>query len=208
MTSFARYHKDRKLIEISMDMMEKLIKSESNKEIIAEHVYERLYTRFLKIFDFENELKAHNEEKNVFKKEYKNGFLILASCSLLIETFAAFINGENETPGGKASNRFNKVFEYAKEKNNPLKIFENSEFYKKIRCGILHQGETKGKFLVTRDKDKQILDGETVNANLFHAALRELLNSYRSDLETKDWDSWIWDACRQKIRHIIANSKD
>ncbi len=201
MTSFARYYKDKKLEEVSMDKMEELIRNKNNKVEIAEHVYERLYTRFLKIFNFgtdqEIDCTKNGQEEwiDIFKKEYKNGFLILASCSLLIETFAAFLTGENETPRGESPNRFNKVFEYAKDKKSPLNIFENSEYYRAIRCGILHQGETKGKFLVTREKEKKILDGKIINAYLFHVALKKLLISYKSDLENKEWNSWIWDAC-------------
>ena len=104
MTSFTRYYKGNKLVNISMAEIEELIKNVENKSIIAEHLYERLYNRFLKIFDFKDDKEAEYEKdtkkvkRNVFNEEYKNGFLILTSCSLLIETFAAFLVGQNVTP--------------------------------------------------------------------------------------------------------------
>jgi hypothetical protein len=213
MPSFSRYYNnDKKLIDVSMDDMENLIRDEVNKDLIAEYVYQRLYNRFLKIFDYEGPEKTEyttgteTKYKNTFAEEFKNGFIQLAACSLLIESFAAFLTGENETPKGQSVNRFNKVFEYAKSKASPLKIFENTTFYGKIRCGILHQGETKGKFTITR-KSKKILDDDEINAYIFHKELKKLLQEYRDELKTTDWGDQKWDACRMKIRHIIDNTK-
>ncbi|WP_147272009.1 hypothetical protein [Marinilabilia salmonicolor] len=196
-----------------MSKMELLITDESKKCEIAEYVFERLYTRFLKIFDFESDQKAEYEKfgdksnRKVFEEEYKNGFIQLAACSLLIETFAAYLSGEDETPRGKSQNRFKKVFQYAEAKENDLQTFkDNNHFYERIRCGLLHQGETKGKYTITR-KGFKLLYNEKIDAYLFHKSLKELLKSYKKDLCTKKWDDELWDACRQKIRHTINNSK-
>lgn len=213
MTSFSRYYdKHKTLVDISMAEIENLLKDESNKEIIATHLYERLYNRFLKIFDYHSnniaiyEKNGDKDERNIFNEEYKNGFLIMASCSLLIETFASFLLGQKETPWGKSADMFNKVFEYAEQKNNPLKYFKNLDFYKNIRCGLLHQGETYGKFKVTR-KGETLFKNETIDAVIFHRNLKSLLEDYKSDLANGKWDSIEWIACRHKIEHIIENSK-
>lgn len=211
MTTFTRHYKDKKLIEISMIEIESLIKDSKNKSLIAEYVYERLYNRFLKIFDYTDTSRAiynkHGEEveKNIFKEEYKNGFLIMTSCSLLIETLASFLIGHNMTPQNKQKEMFTTVFEYAEIKNNELMIFKDLLFYKHIRCGLLHQGETYGKFMITREGTK-VLDDMTVNAHLFFIHLKSLLLSYKEDLIIAEWDSKEWDACRQKIRYIVSNS--
>jgi len=212
MTSFVRYYnKDKQLVNISMNKIENLIKNQKNQKIIAEYVYERLYTRFLKIFDYNCNKKAiysiknETESKNIFTTEYKNGFLMMTSCSLLIETLASFLLGQNETPQGKSVEMFIKVFEKAEEYKNELKIFKKEPFYKKIRCGLLHQGETYGKFKITRKGE--LLNNETINASKFFIALKELLNSYKKELTDGDWDSEVWDACRLKIRHIVSNAK-
>lgn len=195
-----------------MTEIDALIADIANKEKVAEYVYERLYNRFLKIFDFSSkdmdsyELIGKKEIRNVFNEEYKNGFLILTSCSLLIETFASFLVGQNETPRGKSADMFNKVFEYADSKNNDLKHFMNSSFYGKIRCGLLHQGETYGKFKITR-KGLKLIDNETIDAILFFKNLKLLLQDYRNDLSNGNWNSKEWDACRLKIRYIVDNAK-
>lgn len=212
MTLFSRYYSpEKKLIEVSMSKIIELIKNEENKAFIAECVFERLYTRFLKIFEFESkevcEYSKYNEKvsKFVFEEEYKSGFIQLAACSLLIETFAAFLTGENETPRGEGSNRFKKVFEYAEMKQNQLKIFiKRNDFYGRIRCGLLHQGETKGNYTITR-KGLSLLNNDEIDAFLFHKYLKLLLIEYREDLKGKNWDDVIWDSCRQKIRHIVNN---
>ncbi len=189
-----------------------LIKDKANQTVVAEYVYERLYNRFLKIFDFPSDIKAEYEKKdkqvsrNVFTEEYKNGFLMMASCSLLIETFAAFLTGQNETSRGKSPDMFNKIFEFAESKNNELKVFKNGQFYKNIRCGLLHQGEVYGKFTITR-AGNNLIENEKVNATLFCKALKELLLAYKSHLADGAWDSKEWDACRLKIRHIITNAQ-
>ncbi|MDC9724166.1 MAG: hypothetical protein PSN34_15555 [Urechidicola sp.] len=214
MTIFSQYYNNKKeLISISMNEMNLLITDSSNKKIIANHIYERFYSRFLKIFDYQdNNIKEYRKNninviRNEFKEEFKNGFLQLASCSLLIETFAAFLTGENETPNRKSTNRFNEVFIYAKKHNNDLKIFHNTDFYQKIRCGILHQGETKGNYTVTR-VGVALLKKDKIDAFLFHKSLKHLLLKYNHELENSNWDSEIWDNCRKKIRHIIHNSKN
>ena len=213
MPSFTRYYNTQKeLVEVSIEEIETLIRNKKNQHKIAEYVYQRLYNRFLKIFDYKGDQEGiYNKngtkvKKNIFEEEFKNGFVQLAACSLLIETFAAFLNGENETPTRQGSNKFNQVFKYAKEKNNPLREFENSGFYKKIRCGILHQGETTGQYTVTRKSD-QLLNGKEINTFLFHKALKDLLKIYRDELKNVDWVDRKWDACRMKIQHIIDNTK-
>jgi len=209
-TLFSRYYENNKLISISMAEMEALIEDESNKELIAQYVYERLYNRFLKIFDYKPDVGTkyiEQSEYNIFRKEYKNGFLMMAGCSLLIETFASFLRGCNETPRQKNKEMFQFVFNYAEQKDNDLKVFKDEPFYKKIRCGILHQGETYKKYKITR-KGLKLFESDTVDAFLFHKNLKLLLLNYRKDLTGGDWMSCEWKARRRKIKYIIANSKE
>ncbi len=212
MISFARYYKDKKLISVSMNDMSNLIQDEKNKRDIAEYIYERLYTRFLKMFDFESSEKVKyikngkQVNRNRFKEEYKNGFLQIAACSLLVETFSAFLTGVDRTPRNKSKNSFKKVFEYAEEKNNLLKIFKgNDSFYTDIRCGVLHQGETYKNFTITR-KGKSLLKDNCIDAFIFHFELKKLLQSYQKELEVSEWNGNMWKACRKKVAFIIRDN--
>lgn len=129
----------------------------------------------------------------------------MTSCSLLIETLASFLIGQNMTPQNRHNEMFMTVFDYAESKKNELKIFKNTLFYKHIRCGLLHQGETYGKFKITR-KGIKLFEDNTVDAHLFSKNIKSLLLSYKNDLITDEWDSQMWDSCRQKIRYIVSNS--
>lgn len=194
-----------------MTEMGTLINDEQNKGLIAEYVYQRLYNRFLKIFDFKCEQQDNynkknvNQRRNIFNEEYKNGFLIMTSCSLLIETFASFLSGYNKTPYRQSIKMFNKVFEYAEIKGNKLNIFRNSQFYSNIRCGLLHQGEVYEKFKITR-KGVELLETDTIDAHLFLNYLNQLLLTYKEDLTKGEWNSTEWKACRLKIIYITKNA--
>ena len=65
---------------------------------------------------------------------------LVIAASLFIETFISFKRGYQETPYKKAEILFNSFF---KDETNELSIFSSINFYKDIRCAILHQGETR-----------------------------------------------------------------
>ncbi|MAO09729.1 MAG: hypothetical protein CMC07_02255 [Flavobacteriaceae bacterium] len=209
MITFARYYKKNKLIIISNEEIIKLLDNPDKKKRaeISDHIYYRLYNRFLKIFDYQNSnvkkyFKNGKEvQLNEFNEEFKNGFLIMASCSLLIETLAGFLNGLDKTANGKGDEAFNQVFEFAKSKKNKLSVFNQTKFYNKIRCGLLHQGQTKERFLITRE-GKNLFKDETIDAYLFHSELKKLLNEYRKKLNANDFNSDIWKKCTDKINCI------
>lgn len=199
MTIFSRYYKeDEVLVKTTMSDIEKLIEDESNKEEIADLVYHRFYDRFLKMF-------FYKPEDSKYKKEYKSGFLMMASACLVIENLAAFFQGNNHTKGTGYEN-FDVVFDKCKDYSNQLGQFKGNNIYKSIRCGLLHQGETYNKFKIRRTGDLFDKKDNAINATKFINSLKKLLESYRDDLKTADWDSDIWKNCRNKIRHIIENS--
>lgn len=69
-----------------------------------------------------------------------NGFSIMALECLLIETFAQFKNGLDDTQGASKA-------VYTAFLRNDLQCFASQNianaFYSNIRCGILHQAQTK-----------------------------------------------------------------
>jgi hypothetical protein len=127
---------------------------------------------------------------------------------LLIETLQSFKNGWEDSQGKSmeaftqflsTETKFAKVFKSKKQKEG---------FYKNIRCGILHQGETTGGWTINRNrKGKNLFDNSTfeVNSIVFAIELEASLKNYSEKLKTEKWDSETWDNFRTKMRKIISN---
>lgn len=212
MTVFSSYFSQGKeLINKSTDDLGSLIENESNKEEISELIYHRFYERFLKIFFYDSTNKTEyqnsgvKEVNNAFHFEYKNGFLMMSSSCLLIESIASFISGNDKTLGNGNEN-YIVVFLKCEEYNNDLKIFKNQNIYKSIRNGLLHQGEIYDNYKIRRDGKLFDEQKRTINATKFVLSLKSFLESYRNDLNDSNWDSEIWDNCRRKIRFIVKNA--
>ncbi len=213
MTNFVRYYEKQVLFEYSMDEVENLIKDETNKKLISELIYQRYYNRFLKLFFYNSKVELSYYKKNSnaivkndFNTEYKNGFIIMTSCCLLIETIASYFEGINQTKKS-GSEVFNFIFNKANEYNNDLKDFVNEPFYKNVRCALLHQGETYNKFKIRRDGILYDRENKIINAKLFCDSLNQFLISYKKELCAEKWDGALWDNCRLKLRFIIQNSR-
>ena len=167
-----------------------------NKKDIAIFIYQRFYSRYLKPFEF-------SDPK--FKTEYRNGFSIMANCCLLIETLESFKNGWENTKD--ISETAFKQFFQTDNFFSELKTFEK-EFYKYVRCGILHQGETLQSWKISRLNKKLFNSNtKTIDALTFHSQLKKSLKQYCDDLESSDWNSVLWKRCRKKIGHIIQNCR-
>ena len=162
---------------------------EKNKSAIAEMIFCRLYGRYLKPFTFEND---------IYNKNYKNGFAIMANCCLCIEALQSFKNGWGETPKGG-----NKIFDDFFNNTNTLKEFSKKDFYKHIRCGILHQGETTGGWRIKRERS--LLENKVINVTKFFDKLYKELNLYVEELRNSEWESKTWGNCRIKMQKIIKN---
>lgn len=164
---------------------------DENKVGIANFIFKRLSERYL--IPLEN-----------VPQKFKNGFSLMANACLLIETYESFRQGWDSTEG--ANWRTFKSFFY---RENGFIIFKPDayDFYSNVRCGILHQGETKGGWKITRKKDAPLFDRDdkTINATKFFQELRKSLEAYRVLLISADWDSEVWDNCRKKISFIIEN---
>ncbi len=161
---------------------------------IADFIYERHFRRYLKPFKFEDKK---------YKKEYKNGFAIMANCCLLIETIESFYRG-----WGKSKNEMNFLKFFTREQRFSEFATDDipTQFYKHIRCGILHQGETTGGWAINRNKLKLLNKYKReINAVLFAQKLEEALGAYRDELKSSDWDSQVWKNAREKMKFILKN---
>ena len=165
-----------------------------DRNLIADFIFQRLQSRYLKPFQFTNEN---------FTEQFKNGFSIMANCCLLIETLQSFKNGWEDS-GNKSALAFKQFL--STEAN--FAIFKNKEkeFYTNVRCGILHQGETTGGWKINRE-GTNLFDSTTlvVDSIVFAKELEQSLTNYSDKLRLAKWDSEIWDNFRTKMRRIISN---
>ncbi|TSC71024.1 MAG: hypothetical protein G01um101449_207 [Parcubacteria group bacterium Gr01-1014_49] len=162
---------------------------EKNKTTISEMIFHRLNGRYLRPFTYKDK---------IFIKKYKNGFSIMANCCLCIEVFQSFKNGWDKIPKGG-----DRVFDDFFNEYSGLNEFSGKKFYKHIRCGILHQGETIGGWRIRRDGD--LLNKKMINSVKFLEHLQYALEEYRKELESSGWNSTIWINCRKKIGFILKN---
>ena len=179
-----------------------------DKVKIANMIYQRFYERYIKPFSY------YSED---YTKDYKNGFIMMGSACLMIETYMSFRKGIEDT---KKIGReifcefFNSELEFESlkderknENGHFLKDAIPSKFYSNIRCGILHQGETKEGWKITRKNDAKLFDKETltINATLFMENLRFVIEKYKNELLQLEWDSDLWINTRDKMNYIITN---
>ena len=175
---------------ITVEKYKKLVEDRNKKEI-ANFIYNRIYSRYIKPFEFDD---------SKYKKEFKNGFSMMANACLLIETLQSFKEGLGDS-NGQSGKLFTNFF----NENDNFEIFKGKTFYKDVRCGILHQGETTGGWKINRKKKAPLLKDKNINANKFMIELEKSLRTYRVCLEKEEWDSEIWDNFRTKMRRIIKN---
>lgn len=82
----------------------------------------------------------------------------------------------------------------------------HGEFYRHVRCGILHQGETTGGWHIRRDLRHLFhASTRTIDATRFQEALEQCLASYCTSLVAADWDAVLWRNLRRKMKSICAN---
>jgi hypothetical protein len=134
-----------------------------------------------------------------------NGFAIMALSCLLIETYETFRQGWRSSDG-KSKEAFRHFF-------NREDLFHDfrghaEDFWKNVRCGILHQGETTGGWQITRVKGKPLFDPgihNIVQATKFHALLAKVIDKYRDDLNANLLTSEIWKHFLTKMKATIDN---
>ncbi len=202
--------------EITISEVEKWI-SDKEKNKLATLIYDRLYGRYLKPFNFKD---------SKYKMSYKNGFAIMANCCLLIEAFISF-----KIPGLKSTyknsercfgifftteDRFKDFsngglseFEY---KDLTFKITGNNrgipkEFYSDVRCGILHSGETRNKWKVVRNGELFDETNRRVNATKFMNRLKNCISDFEKKLKEENINtSIIWKTYIEKLEYIISKA--
>jgi hypothetical protein len=156
-----------------------------------------------KIVDF---VKQRLTERYVLpmrvEKEKKNGFTIMAISCLMIESLESFYQGWPDS-NRRSQLAFCNFFD--RNTNFTFIRGHSDEFYKCVRCGILHQGETAKGWHIRRKGKLFDENTKTINAKLFHDQVEASLKAYCSLLEKSEWNSEIWKSLRNKLRNVVKN---
>ncbi|MBK5212742.1 MAG: hypothetical protein JJE55_03655 [Flavobacteriaceae bacterium] len=190
--------------------------ADGNQKELADFFFDRFYTRYLKPFDYKH--------KN-YITSYKNGFAIMASCCLLIETFISYTNNEFKNNRQKSERSFgyffltNKEFICFSEGGLELNKYEKQltkylnnrgipkDFYSNVRCGILHNGETKNNWKIIREGDLFDKKNKTINASEFLKNLVIVIERFRNSLLKADFDNdEIWKTYKSRLIFMIEKS--
>lgn len=132
----------------------------------------------------------------------KHGFTILAVCCLVIETLESFYQGRGDTKERSA-----KMFRDFFERNISLRIFSSADdwFFRDIRCGILHQSETRGGWRILRRGRLLDVEAKTINATRFLRELKKAVVEYGGQLTI---DDECWNQFKSKMNVVCANCEN
>ncbi|MDW7774497.1 MAG: hypothetical protein SCH71_16555 [Desulfobulbaceae bacterium] len=201
--------------EITIGQVEEWLKDkQANKKYLSSFVYDRLYGRYIKPFDFEN--KAHPDR-------YKNGFTIMANCCLLIEAYASFREKSFTDTNGKSERCFgwfflteNRFIDFSKN-GLPLTDYLNKkgklnntgvprDFYINVRCGIMHNAETRNGWKILRRGSFYDEKSKTINAVKFMNRLKNTLVDYKKTLEDSGVNTEIWNCFVNRLNDVISKA--
>lgn len=193
---------------------------DEKKSELADFIYQRLFHRYIKPFTYKKpfdigeehykqiEIEGTNNFGDEFPLLYKNGFSVMANCCLLIETLESFYQGWEDTKD--LSEDAFVIFLTRDQNFTELSGDEvPTEFYKHVRCGILHQGETTGGWTITRNDSVDFFDKNRrrINASKFLKKLKGSLDNYKKELNREEMQHPVWVNAIKKIKVIIENTK-
>jgi hypothetical protein len=152
-------------------------------------------------------LKARFEERyfnpiESMEANKKNGFLTIAICCMTVEALESFRRG-----WPSSENHSKEAFRGFLTQQLRFAAFNAyaEGFYYKVRCGILHHGETKGGWRIRRSGPLFDPASLTINATRFHRQLHGVLLDYVAELNQSPYKSPIWKNARKKLSNVVAN---
>ena len=163
-----------------------------------------------------------------------SGFAIMSLTCLLIETIEQFWTGNIESSRKSETGKKNQLIDSATspkieisndaltffsffQRSDSLRLFFDTQekaniFYTKIRCGLLHQGQTKGKSLIhirTTDpmlswiNEKKISEGISIERRLFVNEVRKVYEKYICELENPRNLNFRRQTLEKKMKYIV-----
>jgi hypothetical protein len=114
-----------------------------------------------------------------------SGFVVLSIDCLLVETIQQFKDGIADGHG-LSEVMIKKFLQGERFQPDFLTAKARRAFYTDIRCGLLHQAEAKNKWLIRRKRatllERVAPGGYIIDVELFHAAVRDSLEDYLTDI--------------------------
>lgn len=163
----------------------KLMVKQNDRDAIADFLFKRFNERYL--IPFSN-------------KSIQHGFSMMAISCLMIEALESFRQGWENSKGN--SKLAFKLFFQRSNYFVDLRVVHH-EFYKHIRCGLLHQAETTGGWRITRSGIYVIeYENKVINATIFMERLEREIEAYVQELKSSEWNSEIWKNTKSKIKYI------
>ena len=150
----------------------------------------------------------HHRFNNRYVKHLKtvdSGFLKMAVSCLMIETMESFRQGKKDTKATGVGKKMFKDFFETEQILFPGFKDIYSDFYYNIRCGILHQAETKNAWRILRKDSLLDKTEKTINSTKFVNALEKALDNYVNELKSNDFNSTIWKNALLKLDTICEN---
>jgi hypothetical protein len=137
------------------------------------------------------------------------GFAIMSLECLFIETLEQFYNGNIRTGQGMDVDAFYNFF----QRSSKFSSFFNTKkkakiFYEQIRCGLLHQAQTKrkstidikGKEMLQWVNRKNLNEGINIQRRLFHDEVYTIYKSYLKELKN---NLNLKRKLKRKMNHIV-----
>lgn len=133
-------------------------------------------------------LSSASEERYIVPfddKRRKNGFIMMASACLMIESLESFWKGWKKSPNSALA--FCQFFERHPSFDAIRDL--SDEFYTHVRCGIMHQGKTTGGWHVRRDlaqlfdRETRTIDATPLSQGDENRSLRVPFHTFRRELE-------------------------
>ena len=165
----------------------KKLEETNNRKAISQFLIERFDERYFRTIE---------------NSSSKHGFTSIAIACIVIETLESFYQGLPDTKNISAQ-----IFQNFLSRDTALNALGggNNWFYQDIRCGILHQSESRAGWRILRRGPLCDTNAKTINATAILCALRYEVRHYALMIQT---DEQLWNNFCQKMSAVCENCRD
>jgi hypothetical protein len=143
----------------------------------------------------------------ISKNRENFGFIVMGINCILVELYFELINGYNESNDG--GNRIVDAYKTVlPQLDSRVSIADAQKFYKGIRCGIIHQGQTKEKTAITFEHDCIVEHNGgyyLCNPESLFREMQKLYASYWKNISEKSYDEPLAQKMVSKFTKILEH---